>query len=69
MKDTDGVAPGIDDNDRQTIGGEHPQKNSWNIGHHSIACKQSIIFWEFSDAMNKIRMDLANRDQRRLLSG
>ena len=62
-----GLAPGIDEQDGEAIGGENAERNAAQIGDQAIADEWGW-FCQISLArphdMNQIRVDLARRDER-----
>ena len=63
MKDAYRPPLGINQNYRKAICGQYPQQNSGNIGHHSITREQGIIFGNFRNAVNQVRVNLPQVDR------
>src|SRR5438309_90085 len=62
MENSNSLLLNIHQDDRQTIGSPYAQQHSWSVREQTIACE--LFLWKLVHAMNKIRMDLPQHDQR-----
>ena len=62
MENSNSFLLNIHRDDRQAIGSPYSQQHSWGVREQTIACE--LLMGNLVDAMNKIRVDLPQRDQR-----
>src|SRR5437868_4048159 len=62
VENSDSFLLNIHQDDWQTIGSPYSQQHSWSVREQTIACE--LLFGILAHAMNKIRVDLPQRDQR-----